>query len=135
MRTEFSILSGNKTIKLDDGILNEDSITTPRIEIEGYLDGILIVIDFPKEKLSEDKIGLFTKRFIKFFSWMFGIIYFYEKTEKTYFENCFKKLEGFENNAAELYRELKRFDNDKTDPQKIVELILIMYFKCFDIEK
>ena len=136
MRVEILLKNGNKIPMLDDTICDENGVTTPRKEIEGYLN--FIINTFKSSRMYPEKIKEKAEQigsiFLKSYSWMFAYLSFYEETEKKYFESCFNRLEKCKQKelVKELYKEIQSVEYIKSDSQKIVLDIVDLYSLCFE---
>ena len=108
MRVEILLKNGNKIPMLDDTICDENGVTTPRKEIEGYLN--FIINTFKSSRMYPEKI------------------------KEKYFESCFNRLEKCKQKelVKELYKEIQSVEYIKSDSQKIVLDIVDLYSLCFE---
>lgn len=136
MQEEFKIKCRNRIKMLDEEICAEDGYTTPRKEIEGYIEDILSVSKIVKgypDKL-QDKMDTLVNTYLKSYSWMFAILSFYEKTEQEYFNSCFQKLDqyGYKVIAQQLYNDIQNVDAITKNPIVILSDIEDIFKACFD---
>ena len=136
MRVEILLKNNNKIPMLDDKIYDENGITTPKKEIEDYLN--LIINTFEAARLFPDKIKEREEQawnlYLRSYSWMFAYLSFYEETEQKYFESCFKKLEKSKQKelAKKLYKEMQDLEYIKTNSENFVLDITDLYILCFE---
>lgn len=135
MQVEFLENCNGNIVKIDEKIWGEDGNTTPRKQIEDYLDTILKISKMVKDYGAQvqDKIGMFAEMYIKSYSWMFAYLKFYEKTESEYFEYCFDKLDeyGYKFMAKILYLEIQNLEEIKQNPNRLLGVITKLYELCF----
>lgn len=136
MKIEILVKGNGKAPMLDDLICDENGTTTPRKEIEDYLNSILdiskLVMQYP-EKIQEKKGWLFNL-YVKYYSWMFAYLFFYERTQRMFFESCFEKLELYEQDvfAKRIYEKIQNLDDIKSDPQKLLSDVVDLYNSYFE---
>lgn len=120
----------NRVVELDYEIYGEDGITTPRKEIEEYLNSIISIADL-KVPIPEDKIADIGCMFTKNFSYMFGLLSFYETSEPEYFQSCFDRMdESYRLLAKRLYQEIQDVNNIKKNPSRVVEMVTNLVIIC-----
>lgn len=129
-KMEYLVQCNNRVVELDCEICGEDGITTPRKEIEEYLNFIISVSDL-KVPIPEDKIADIGCMFTKDFSYMFGLLSFYETSEPEYFQSCFDRMnESYRSLAKRLYYEVQDVNNIKKNPSKIIEMVTNLVAIC-----
>ena len=129
-KMEFLMRCNNQIVELDCEICEEDKVTTPRKEIEEYLNFIISVFDL-KVPIPEDKIAEIGSMFTKNFSYMFGILSFYETSEPEYFQSCFDRMDiSYRSLAKRLYQEIQDVNNIKKNPSRVVEMVMNLVTIC-----
>lgn len=136
MKVEFLMRCKNELKMLDDVICGETGDTTPRKEIEEYLDNILMVLSISEnhsDRMSE-KMEMLVNMYIRSFSWMFALLSLYEDTEKEYIESCFKRLSkyGYEDMAKSLYKEIQDINKIMENPNRLLTAISELFIACFE---
>lgn len=135
MKIEIIEKCNGKTM-LDDVICDEDGTTTPRKKIEDYLDTIINISKMAKlhsDKIQERK-GWLWDTYIKSYSWMFAYLSFYEKTQPEYFNECFERLNLFNQKmlAEKIYMKINNLEDIKENPQQLISDVLDLYYLCFE---
>lgn len=136
MKIEIIEKCNGKKVMLDDVICDEEGTTTPRKEIEDYLDTIVKISEMAKlysDKIQERK-GWLWDSYIKSYSWMFAYLSFYEKTQPEYFKECFERLNLFDQKmmAEKIYLKIKNLEEIKENPQQLISDVLDLYNLCFE---
>lgn len=133
MRVEFLIKSNNKTIMIDDEICDENGVTTPRKEIEGYLNDILknskAAHKHPEQV--QKKMPELTPFMIKSLSWMLAYLSFFEISETQYFQNCFERMGKYKPKVEALYSKMQNLDDTKNNPTDLALLTTDLVGMCF----
>lgn len=135
MKIEILLKNQNRVPMLDDKICEENSMTTPKKEIESYLDSILKIIKLTKSQ--PDKIKeieeMFSEYYIKWHSYLFAYLSFYEKTQELYFESCFKKMNKYRHEAVakKLYKDVQNLEYIKCNPEELINDVSNLYSLCF----
>lgn len=129
-KMEYLVQCNNRAVELDYEICGEDGMTTPRKEIEEYLNIIISIADL-KVPIPEDKIADIGCMFTKSFSYMFGLLSFYETSEPEYFQGCFDRMdESYGSLAKRLYQEIQDVNNIKKNPSRVVEMVTNLVIIC-----
>lgn len=135
MKIEILLKNQNRVPMLDDKICEENGMTTPKKEIESYLDSILKIIKLTKSH--PDKIKEIEERvleyYIKWHSYLFAYLSFYEKTQELYFESCFKKMNKYRHEAVakKLYKDVQNLGYIKSNPEELINDVSNLYSLCF----
>lgn len=127
MKREFFMRCSEQLVPLDYKILGENEKTTPRKEIEDYLNFIISVTNVD----IQDRIGEVVNMFTKQISWMFALLSYYEKSEPKYFQSCFDRMNNsYRFVAKRLYYEVQDIDEIKKNPDELVSTLLELISIC-----
>lgn len=135
-KIEILVKCNGKVPLLDDAICDEGGTTTPREEIQNYLDMIVNISKTAKlysDKIQERKAWLWNS-YIKSYSWMFAYLSFFENTQQKYFDECFEKLDiyGQKTLAKNIYKKIQNLEDVKENPQQLISDVLDLYYVCFE---
>lgn len=128
----------NKSVVLDEAICGEKGNITLREEIEDKIDTIIMILEIAKkdsQKMVEDKMDSFMfDNLIKAYSYLLAYLSFFEETEPNYFEDCFKKINEYEQFAIgkRIYNDVQCLDKILNNPEIIIGDIVELYKVYFE---
>lgn len=128
----------NKSVVLDEAICGEKGNITLREEIEDKIDTIIMILEIAKkdsQKMVEDKMDSFMfDNLIKAYSYLLAYLSFVEETEPNYFEDCFNKINEYEQFAIgkRIYNDVQCLDKILNNPEIIIGDIVELYKVYFE---
>ena len=137
-RIEIIERCGNKSVVLDEAICGEKGNITLREEIEDKIDTIFMILEIAKkdsQKMIADKMDSFMfDNLIKAYSYLLAYLSFFEETEPKYFEDCFNKINEYEQFAIgkRIYNDVQCLDKILNNPEIIIGDIVELYKVYFE---
>lgn len=133
-RIEIMERCKNKSIILDEIICGENGSITLKEEIEDKIDTIIMILKISKENRKNENEGYLFENLIKNYSYVFAYLSFFEDTEREYFQNCFARIEKYEQLGIgkRIYNNVKSLDIILNNPEIIILDVVKLYQMCFD---
>ena len=93
-----------------------------------------MILKISKENTKNENEGYLFKNLIKNYSYVFAYLSFFEDTEREYFQNCFARIEKYEQLGIgkRIYNNVKSLDIILNNPEIIILDVVKLYQMCFD---